>query len=597
VNNLRGWRVLARMRLPFIACALAFSTPAVAHREGPVDPFTLAGDPIGDVKPAAAMPAYATSSRIVAIEGGALVIDADSGWLIRTDLAGAPLAHVAIGIEAGTLAYDPIGKRAYVADRRGDRIVVVTVGAELAIASSWATPAEPYGVALAPDRKTLLATMIADRAVVAYDAKTGKERWRTALEQEPRGIAISADGARAAIAMLSVGAIDEVELETHKLVRQAIHFDNGGVHADARGAFAVTYLGDHLLTTAFQLEKPNASTVSPDHYGGGFDPPIEHAVAFVDDRGKSVSGTTNINEPRAIAWDGAHDALYIVGMATDRIIQIQHGSQIDAHLGLSGSIGTRCGADGLAIDPDGNVLVWCSFPRLVVKIAIGERMVATPGPELVASNLEAKQHLGMVLFHTADSSISAEAGLSCGNCHLDGRSDGESWSIHSENLQTPMLAGRLVGTAPFKWDGGAKDLATSLRATVERLGGTGISQKHVTALVAFLESTQPVRTPTRDHAAVARGKALFDSAELGCTSCHDGPKYTDQLRHKFGGTAFDTPSLVGIAASAPYFHDGSAPTLDTLLRDHGGVHGMAGTESSALTEAQRADVAAFLETL
>ena len=57
----------------------------------------------------------------------------------------------------------------------------------------------------------------------------------------------------------------------------------------------------------------------------------------------------------------------------------------------------------------------------------------------------------------------------------------------------------------------------------------------------------------------------------------------------------DTPSLLGIAASAPYFHDGSAATIEALLRDRGAVHGMADT--AKLTDEQVADLTAFLETL
>jgi len=596
----RSVDVLLGMRPRFVACALVagFVSSASAHEPQfqPPSPFAMTAPSVGDAKPGHAVPAYATSSRIVAIEGGALVIDADSGWLIRTDLAGAPLAHLAIGIDAGTLAYDPIAKRAYVADRRGDRIVVVTIGTELAIATTWATPAEPYGVALAPDRSTLFATMIADRALVAYDVASGKERWRTALDPEPRGISIAADGAHAAIAMLGAGVIDQVELKQHKLARLPIA-QRPAMTEDQRGAFAVNYLGDHLIATALQIERPAADNRNEGHYGGSPFPPIGHVLAFVDDHGKGATAETNINEPRAIAWDTAHDAIYVVGMATDSILQVAHGSQVDVHLGLTGSLGTRCGADGLAIDPDGNVLVWCSFPRLVVKVTVGDTLVAKSGPELVASNLDAKQHLGLVMFHTADFNVSFAGGMSCGNCHLDGRSDGTSWLIHEQRLQTPMLAGRLVGTAPYKWDGGAKDLTTSLRATIDRLGGDGLSQKHLAALVAYLEAMPAVRAPTRDRAAVARGKELFESAELGCTQCHDGPKLTDRQRHKLGGGTFDTPSLIGIAASAPYFHDGSAPTLDTLLRDHGAVHGMAGEATGVLGDAQRADVVAFLETL
>jgi sugar lactone lactonase YvrE len=585
------------MRFALVLALAAAPAQARGQRE-PTHGFALFQPAAGGAVPARAVPAYATSSRIAALEGGALVIDADSGWLIRTDLAGAPLAHLAIGIDAGTLAYDPAAHRAYVADRRGDRIVVVKVGAELELATAWATPAEPYGVALTPDRKTLLVTAIADRAVIALDVATGKEKWRAPVDPEPRGISIAADGAHAAIGSLEVGAIDQVDLASHKIARLAVQtFDQPDAPEHARGAFAVQYFGDHLIAAAVQLELPVAARPEvADHYGGGEEAPILPALAFVDDRGKIATATTEAKEARALAWDAAHDTLYVAGLASDTLIQIVHGSQVDVAAGLTGSLGTRCGADGLAIDGD-QVLVWCSFSRAVVRVTPSEtKLDAKVGPELVTSNLDAQQHLGMVMFHTSDGNIS-QMGLSCGTCHLDGRADGESWLIHHQRLQTPMLAGRLVGTAPFKWDGGAKDLPASLRATVTRLGGDGLSKKHLAALVAYLEALPAVRAPSRDKTAVARGKALFESADLGCTWCHDGAAYTDRLTHKFNGRSVDTPSLLGLAASAPYFHDGSAPTLDTLLRDHGAVHGMAGAETGKLSEAQLGDLRAFLETL
>jgi cytochrome c peroxidase len=128
-----------------------------------------------------------------------------------------------------------------------------------------------------------------------------------------------------------------------------------------------------------------------------------------------------------------------------------------------------------------------------------------------------------------------------------------------------------------------------------RLGGFGLPAKETDALASYLEALPPVPTPTRDGTQVARGKKLFETE--GCVSCHDGPRYTDRERHKLSGTLrqSDTPSLIGLAASAPYFHDGSAATLEALLRDRGAVHGMADT--AKLTDQQVADLTAFLDTL
>src|SRR5690349_7634435 len=69
--------------------------------------FQLHGRPVGGAKPATATPAFLTSSRIAALPDGALVIDSDSGKLIKTDTTGKPLAELAIGGNAGMLAYDP----------------------------------------------------------------------------------------------------------------------------------------------------------------------------------------------------------------------------------------------------------------------------------------------------------------------------------------------------------------------------------------------------------------------------------------------------------------------------------------------------------
>lgn len=86
-----------------------------------------------------------------------------------------------------------------------------------------------------------------------------------------------------------------------------------------------------------------------------------------------------------------------------------------------------------------------------------------------------------------------------------------------------------------------------------------------------------------------RGAALF--VEVGCSSCHSGPLLTNGSYHNLGlygfsdvgevppgqeglylitGMARDlgrwrVPSLRNVALTAPYFHDGSAATLDAVL--------------------------------
>jgi len=588
--------------------------------------FQLLGRPVGGAKPAAATAAYLTGSRIAAVDNGALVIDADSGKLIRTDKTGKNVAALDIGANAGMLAYDPTAKLAYVANRFGNHIAVVKVGDDnkLELGSTIATPVEPFGIALSPDRKTVMVTTIADRALVAYDAASGKERWRTALGREPRGLAVSPDGTRALVAYLQTGTVDQIDLlETHTAEHVALSTATtprrcrrcGGNDGDAfaRAAFAVTFMGDHEAVVPFQRETPVQIAMGGNtgSYGGGFEPPVTHQLAFLGlDRDRTLQTTATIaqHQPRALAWDSGHDALYVAGMGTDSILQVKNASQVGIAEGISASLtsgANRCGPDGVAITADGNVLVWCSFTRVVEKVdfvdakgALATAAKLSPGPMLVASKLSDKQHTGMVLFHSAEPAISQRGALACATCHPDGRDDGLSWKIETNTLQTPLLAGRIVGTHPYKWDGGDKDLTISLATTMKRLGGFGLDKNQTAELAAYLEALPAPHAPTRDANAVARGKKLFDSAEVGCRSCHDGATYSDQTTHKFTGSTLpqaDTPSLIGLAASAPYFHDGSAATLEALLRDRGAVHGMA--ETAKLSDAQTADLIAFLETL
>jgi DNA-binding beta-propeller fold protein YncE len=603
-----------------IPTSIAFGRSLRVKFPGSAAGFDLAGRPLGGAKPASATPAHLTGSRIMAAGDGALVIDADSGTLVKTDHAGKNVGQVAIARDAGLMTFDATAKIAYVADRKNDRIAVVKTDA-MELASSIKTPAEPFGVALSPDRRLLLVSTIADRALVAYDVATGAEKWRVALGSEPRGIAVSPDGTRALVAYLTTGTVDQIDLVGARRAehialsnaasqRRCRRCGNDG-DSFARGAFAVTFLGEHQAVVPFQREIPvqeNDGAERTSSYGGGTESPLTHQLAFFgfgDGHTEQTTAEIGQHQPRALAWDQAHDALYVAGMGNDSLIQIKNASQASITGGMNMTLTSgenRCGPDGLAISAAGNVLVWCSFTRTVKQIEVVDAQNAlasatnvTEGPAVVASAMTAKQHLGLVLFHSAQPQISQSGTLACASCHPDNRADGLSWRIDKKELQTPLLSGRVVGTHPYKWDGGDATLRDSLRSTMKRLGGVGLPRKETDALASYLESLPPVRTPTREATQVARGKKLFESE--GCRSCHDGPAYTDRERHKLSGTLreSDTPSLLGLAASAPYFHDGSAATIEALLRDRGAVHGMADT--ARLTDQQVADLTAFLDTL
>ena len=133
---------------------------------------------------------------------------------------------------------------------------------------------------------------------------------------------------------------------------------------------------------------------------------------------------------------------------------------------------------------------------------------------LAPTRMSAQQHGGFIVFHAAESAVSQRGAMACSTCHPDNRTDGLSWRIDKHELQTPVIAGRMVGTHPFKWDGGDPTLELSLTGTMKRLGGFGITQEQTTALAAYIEALPTVRTPTREPVAVQFGTPLHEAWEL-----------------------------------------------------------------------------------
>lgn len=162
-------------------------------------------------------------------------------------------------------------------------------------------------------------------------------------------------------------------------------------------------------------------------------------------------------------------------------------------------------------------------------------------------------------------------------------------------------------------------------------------QKMFDALDAFLKYDRQIPVPRSPYknsdgtltALATDGREAFNKA--GCMTCHAGSAYTDSnlALDAYGklnisntsflhdaGTAnptnkesagdlrgemknarkqgeFDTPSLLGVYARAPYFHDGSAKTLEEVLQKPG-VHR---DQAQQLTEEERKALIEFLREL
>ena len=239
----------------------------------------------------------------------------------------------------------------------------------------------------------------------------------------------------------------------------------------------------------------------------------------------------------------------------------------------------------------------------------------TPVPDAVITDLP-KVRLGERLF--GDPRLSHDNSRSCVSCH-DLRTNGASTARHdvgldgsSLPLNTPTI---FNATLNFRlgWEGKLHTFESDFKAALESPGIMGTSfaevlqklnadlgvrrefamvygrrpdaENVVDAIVSF---EQTLVTPgsrfdrwlAGDAAALSAeeldGYRLFKS--LGCVSCHQGVNIGGNLFQRHGifrplaspqPEILRVPSLRNVATTPPYFHDGSAPTLDDAVRKMG----------------------------
>jgi cytochrome c peroxidase len=209
--------------------------------------------------------------------------------------------------------------------------------------------------------------------------------------------------------------------------------------------------------------------------------------------------------------------------------------------------------------------------------------------EPLENKLPAEYALGRILFHAAGDARVSNDGRACASCHPDGRDDAITWATPEGPRRSIMLAGRVMRTAPYSWNGNETTLHAHLGNTFDRLSGRGLRSIELDALVAYL-STMPAPSSAApsDPAKAARGKQIFTSSEAGCATCHSGAAFSDGQNHDVGSkhtadrdAKFNTPSLHLVGGTGPYFHDGRYSTLGELLKKSDGKMGKTGHLSAA----------------
>ncbi len=429
------------------------------------------------------------------------------------------------------------------------------------------------------------------------------------VSREPRAVLIANQGKTAFITHAVGGIVTSVDIEnteskpetaslqTGRRVKPNLAgFDNDNPRKATQGYALARVDGTRKdgLRDALRIFAPHtsvdpgaAASVTTGGYGGtGAGPRAVAQLISVIDPMEKKSITNHVDGmfhsatlqdcvlPRSAAADDK--GLFVACMDIDAVVEYDPWVG-DPTVAEKRRFSMPAGPGGLSIDDQGKtVVLWSEFDRAISSIGREKGdLKSLVLWQRTGEKRDPKIDRGRRIFHSSRDARLAQ-GRACANCHPEGRDDGLVWTSPDGKRQTMMLAGRVEGTAPYGWFGEHKDARIHVKETLQRLGGTGLndppSKEDFEALLAYVSSIPaPPLTKPKDPDLVKRGKQVY--ASFGCETCHRAGG-TDKAPHDVGsGIAgersafFDTPSLIGIRGTSPYFHDGRYSTLEEVLSE------------------------------
>ncbi|MBX2798215.1 MAG: c-type cytochrome [Myxococcales bacterium] len=453
-------------------------------------------------------------------------------------------------------------------------------------ARAW-VGSEPFGIVASATGDRVYVALSQDDAVLELQGDTLEPLRRFEMHGEPRWLALHPDGSDLAVGLVNSESLRVVRLESGGVKYLRYTHDDTAPPLRLTGDLAFTPDGATLLTPLAELTAPRGPTIMA-YYA----PPA--ATPVVQGR-LGAFGTLPGDTERDTVMVTAHYINHVYSdPEEDWIYVAQEGLGSVTALGAEvRPIFTGGGPSGMAVDAQGGRWAHLAHDRTI------RRLGARPDDiQLTEPSTDPVWERGRELFYAANNPRMSQGAVSCAGCHADGRSDNHTWELITGRWQTPSLAGNVDATPPVTWAQEVGSIAEEAVATTTGpMGGAGLDDDDLEALVSFVRSVRLPNPPTVHVSAetLALGEQVFHRPDVGCFECHPAPAYTDnRSHHMFGIRGVTTPSLRGVAATAPYLHDGRADTLREVLERS--AHGEMGNPEH-LTDEERDALIAWLRTL
>lgn len=580
-------------------------------------------------------------AQVLATPKHVLVTIRDPGMLLVLRREGDTLVEAGrlpLPADAWGVATTPDGARAVVTSAWTHRVSVVALE-PLRLVASVDVKREPRGVAIDPEGKHAWVSHLMGAHLTRVDGVDGDAPTTTEVVLPPSPL--RAPPGKTLSASLGYSVV--------------LSPDGSRLFAPRHALGAIGVRNWYGAPTVDVMELPSERPAVPPHRAGVHHQGTMFADNLIKGHGvvPFVSVGTTMVQPRAAVYrhktdtllvlsEGSDDLVTLDARSPDPILRTASSQKLGSNYDTPNAVHDICAApSGIALSADEDTAyVFCRASYDLAIVSLGRGSPATF--RLAEDPLGAKAEKGRRIFYaTGDDATSG--GLGCAGCHPEGRDDGFTWHealspetgrpifVAEEHAlgvsdkpkglprQTPMLAGHLDAPGPYGWHAQNPTLIARVQEGFglhrwdgifdEKQIDTPTTRQRGQMLAPFLLNDGLV-PPPRDKRALTeeeeRGKALFNGGGTGCAECHLPAKgYTDRVAHPLKplptrrgyaeeeNVSFKTPGLAFVGGSAPYYHDGSVPTLEALIELN---HDRMG-RTAHLSKADRAALVAFLKTL
>lgn len=528
----------------------------------------------------------------------------------------AVVKRIAVGHAPRGMYLTADGKRLYVTNSWDDTLSVIDME-KMEVAATWAVASEPSGVVTDRAGKHVFVANRISNDVAVLDAQTGEEEKRLSAGRGASYLTISPDGVRIYATHVYPNAprvrseIDNRLAPNSEVTvidaERAVVVDHMNLPRVA-GVFHTAFSNDGKLGVIAEYHPKNTVPLAHLEHGGAFNNTL---TLFGSDVGKApvevsldeleryaarpFAVTITPDKSKIFVSCGGAEFVTVIDVA--KLLRYAHAHPGSNARDLSASanyvtVRIPVGLDphGMTLNHDGSKLYVAN--RLDDSISVIDTRANKVLSTIVLDGSKKISILrnGEQTFYSAKYSFQGQIG--CATCHIDSTFDGLTWDLEPDGFGRDIVDNRpiedLVGTEPYKWNGGNPNLPTECGPRTEKYfwRSENYDGKTLARLVTYIRSLPPrpnrwLATNMELTPAQERGKAMFERAidkfgkpialENRCSYCHSGPKGTSQKSFDVGTRRatdntglLDTPQLTNIALSAPYLHDGSAHTLEEI---------------------------------